>query len=89
MQKISREAIMAASEMLDNCLLDHPKDLAIVNRRFAEKIKKDQRFEPLHMYSGDVQPYFGEIGRYDCGGFKVRIVVNNVNAEVDLQWAKG
>lgn len=77
---ISCEAFMAAEKEL-NKFADQPKDFAIVNRRFAERLKKDQLFEPLHLYSEDVQPYYGEIGRYDCGGFKVRVVVNEIKTK--------
>ena len=37
-------------------------------------LKAQAEFEPLSDYIRDVKPFNGEVGRYDVGGKKIRIV---------------
>lgn len=51
-----------------------PPDFVVFPPKVVRFYKKRSGFEPLSDYIDKVQPYDGEVGRYDTGIRKIRIV---------------
>ena len=76
-QRISLKAIMEAEKALARAMLNPQAaklDFVILHPKTVSLYKTKTGFEPLTAYIDEVQPYDGEVGRYDTGGPKVRII---------------